>query len=91
MKSKKKRRKTVGTDVRATKVYPLTGSSKSETADVNIMVSDSDALRLARHLIQAAMETCDITIRAIRTPGKDGSHRVTLAYEVNDEKLGGGI
>ncbi|GEM_PF-3452447 len=83
MNSNQKKRKTVGNDALARSVSPVLHSSKSNTADINIMLSDSDALKLARDLIQGAIESNLITIRVFRKPRKDERHQVTVTYETD--------
>jgi hypothetical protein len=47
----------VASDIHATHVYPELGSPKSAKAVmVNIVLSDDEALNLARHLVQVAKE-----------------------------------
>lgn len=64
-------------------VYPLHGSSKSADAkEVNILLTDDEALNIARYLVQAAREATEITLKAMRTPSvKKHDHSVTVTYE----------
>ncbi len=82
------KRITVASDVYATHVYPELGSSKSAKAVlVNIVLSDDEALKLARHLVQAARETKELTIAAKRKPSvKKADHLVTVTYEPRKKK-----
>jgi len=55
------KRITVSARIYATHVYPRLDSVNSAKADrVNIVLSDDEALNLARHLVQAARETTEL-------------------------------
>jgi len=86
--TKKQKRYSVASTVRATHVYPELGSSRSATATlVNIVLKDDEALNLARHLVQAARESRELTIAAVRKPGtKNNLHTVTVTYEARMKK-----
>jgi hypothetical protein len=77
------KRITVASNVYAAHVYPELASPKSANAVmVNIVLSDDEALNLARHLIQAARVTKQLTIAARRKPSvKNDTHLVTVTYE----------
>lgn len=85
---KLKRRQTVGSRIYAIETYPKYGSAKSSSAEhVNVVLSDDEALNLARHLIQAAREAVEITAMFARIPAKkSGLHTVTVTYEVRKRK-----
>ena len=82
------RRKTVGSRIYAKHVYPEFGSDKSaNSVMVNIVLSDDEALNLARHLVQAARCARELTLAAQRKPAvKKQDHSVTVTYEVRMEK-----
>jgi len=85
---KEPRRKTVGSRIYATHVYPEFGSKKSANAVmVNIVLSDDEALNLARHLVQAARCAKELTLTALRKPSiKKHDHSVAVTYEIRMEK-----
>ena len=85
---KESRRITVGSKIYATHVYPEAGSPKSANAQmVDLVLSDDEALNLARHLVQAARVTKELTIAGIRKPAvKTGLHHVTITYEPRKRK-----
>jgi len=84
----KVRRVTVGTRIYATHVYPKDGSDKAAAAQmVDIVLSDDEALNLARYLIQAARVSKELTVAAIRKPSaKKKLHHVTVTYEPRKSK-----
>lgn len=84
--AKKKLRETVRTCIRAIAVYPKASSPKSKTADINIELSDGEALHLAEYLIEAARKSKKLTIRAIRKPSKTKLHQITVTYAIKHEK-----
>jgi hypothetical protein len=85
---KETKRKTVGSRIYAKHVYPELGSEKSAAAVmVNLVLSDDEALNLARHLVQAARCAKELTLAAVRKPSvKKHDHAVTVTYEVRMEK-----
>lgn len=86
--TKKSKRFNVGSDVRATHVYPGFGSSKSaNVALVDIVLCSDEALKLAQYLVQAARESHELTIAAARKPAaKNNLHTVTVTYEGRKKK-----
>ena len=82
------KRITVGSRIYAKAVYPKFGSVKSANAkEVNILLTDDEALNLARYLIQAARVSKELTIMAVRKPSVNkGDHRVTVTYEPRVKK-----
>jgi len=82
------RRITVGSRIYATHVYPESGSPKSANAQmIDIVLSDDEALNLARHLVQAARVAKELTIAGIRKPAvKSGLHHITVTYEPRKSK-----
>ena len=79
----KPRRITVGSRIYAKHVYPVFGSIKSANAQmIDLVLSDDEALNLARHLIQAARQAKELTIAGVRKPAvKSHLHTVTVTYE----------
>ena len=87
MAKKKPVRKTVTATVRAKKVYPLFGSPKSDSQYVNALLSEDEALNLAKNIIQAARESGELTIRLDRKAAKTTKlHSVTVTYEKRKRK-----
>jgi hypothetical protein len=82
------KRITVGSKIYATHVYPELGSSKSAKAKmVDIVLSDDEALNLARHLVQAARVAKEITVAGTRKPSvKSKKHHVAVTYEPRRKK-----
>jgi len=82
------KRITVASHIYATHVYPGLASLKSAKADsVNIVLSDDEALNLARHLVQAARETKELTIMVKRKPSiKKDNHPMTVTYQPRKKK-----
>lgn len=81
-------RKTVSSQIYANQVYPKMESPKSATAEyINILLGDDEALNLARHLIQSARESTELTIRVARKPAvKTSKHSVSVTYECRKKK-----
>ncbi len=79
----KPKRITVGSKIYAKAVYPRHGSDKSADAkEVNILMTDDEALNLARHLVQAARCCKEMTLKAMRIPStKKKDHHVPVTYE----------
>lgn len=88
MQSKVPRRKTVSSKIYAIATYPKLGSLKEGTSKfINIVISDDEALNLARHLVQAAREAKEVTVLCLRTPAvKSGLHQITVTYDTRKAK-----
>lgn len=78
----------VGSRIYARAVYPKFGSPKSTSAEeINILLTDDEALNLARHLVQAARECKELTVKAMRKPSvRMKTHHVTVTYEPRMKK-----
>ena len=87
MAKKKSVRTTVTATARAKKVYPLFGSSKSDSQYVNALLSEDEALNLAKNILQAVRESDELTIRLDRKAAKKTKlHSVTVTYEKRKKK-----
>lgn len=82
------KRITVSARIYAKHVYPGLDSVKSAKAyRVNIVLSDDKALNLARHLVQAARYTTELTIMVNRKPSvRKGDHPMTVMYQSRKKK-----
>jgi len=82
------KRITVSARIYAKHVYPGLNSVKSAKAyRVNIVLSDDEALNLARHLVQAARVATELTIMVNRKPSvRNGDHPVTATYQSRKKK-----
>jgi len=86
--NKQPKRIVVGTKVFARKVYPLYRPENATLGrEVNILLTDDEALNLARHLTQAARVCKELTVKAMRKPAvKKADHHVTVTYEARMKK-----
>lgn len=82
------KRITVGSKIYARAVYPKWGSEKSASSkEVNILLSDDEALNLARYLVQAARSAKEMTLKAERkTSMRKKDHHLTVTYEPRVKK-----
>ena len=78
----------VGPRIYAKAVYPKYGSPKAEHGkEVNILLTDDEALNLAWYLVQGARESKEMTIMASRKAAvRKNVHRVTVTYEPRMKK-----
>lgn len=80
-------RKTVASQIRAKVVYPKFESPKKASAEfVNVVLSDDEALNLAKSLIQGSRDSHEINLRvSLKAAKKSGLHGMSVTY---DEKQG---